>query len=141
VTGKIIGLTTGQAARYCLVSADTIANWIRAKQLPAQRTIGGQYRILVNDLRQFMTHNAMSTALLDAEVDCRPYCWEHQPGGRGQGREPSETCRQCPAYRTKALDCFALRAISPDRNWSHGRCQDCAYFQKWAGGRSNECNP
>jgi excisionase family DNA binding protein len=54
VIGKTIGLTTGQAARYCLVSPDTIVKWIKAENLPAQRTIGGQFRIFVNDLRQFM---------------------------------------------------------------------------------------
>jgi excisionase family DNA binding protein len=138
VTGGIIGLTTGQAARYCLVSSDTMANWIKAKQLPAQRTIGGQFRILVHDLRKFMVRNAMSTALLDAELDCRPYCWERHAVVRTKAGAPAVTCRECPAYRTKALDCFELRAMSPAQEWTRGDCRNCAYFQKWAGQRSDE---
>jgi excisionase family DNA binding protein len=138
VIGKTIGLTTGQAARYCLVSADTMANWIKAKQLPAQRTIGGQFRILIHDLRQFMVRNAMSTALLDAEIDCRPYCWEGHCGGPKARHAPATPCRDCPIYRTKALDCFALRAISAARVWSCADCRTCAYFQKWAAQRSDE---
>jgi excisionase family DNA binding protein len=138
VTSKTIGLTTGQAARYCLVSPDTMANWIKAKQLPAQRTIGGQFRILIRDLRQFMVRNEMSTALLDAELDCRSYCWEGHGGVRREGNGLAVTCGECPVYRTKALDCFALRAISAARNWARAACRDCAYFRKWAGQRSDE---
>jgi excisionase family DNA binding protein len=138
LTGKTVGLTTGQAARYCLVSPDTMANWIKARQLPAQRTIGGQFRILIHDLRQFMVRHKMSTALLDGELDCRPYCWEGRSGMGRSGGARAASCRECPVYRTKALDCFALRALSPARDWARAACRDCAYFQRWADQRSDE---
>ncbi len=130
-TGKTFGLTTGQAARYCLVSTDTMVNWIKAKELPAQRTVGGQFRILVADLRRFMVRSEMSTALLDTELDCRPYCWECRPGADRRATTPSAPCSECPVYRTKALNCFELRAISAERSWAHTQCQDCLYLQKW----------
>ena len=138
VMGKNIGLTSGQAARYCLVSADTIVKWIKAENLPAQRTIGGQFRILVDELRQFMVRNDMSTALLDAELDCRPYCWEYHHGAHGEAGPPGAPCNECPAFRTKALNCYELRAISAERNWTRANCQECPYFRKWASQRSDE---
>lgn len=138
MTGKTIGLTTGQAARCCLVSPDTIVKWIKAENLPAQRTIGGQYRIFVDDLRAFMVRNDMSTALLDAEFDCRPYCWEYHHVAHGEGDAPVAPCSECPVYRTKALNCFELRAISVEENWAPRDCQGCGYSRKWANQRRDE---
>ena len=71
-----LAVTSGQAARYCFVTSDTILNWIKANCLPAQRTMGGQYRILVEDLRHFMSRHGMSAELLDSEMETRSYCWE-----------------------------------------------------------------
>ena len=138
MTGKTIGLTTSQAARYCLVSPDTIVKWIKSKNLPAQRTIGGQFRILVDGLRQFMVRNEMSTELLDAELDCRSYCWEFHQGGRSREDTPGMPCSECPVYRTKALNCFELRTINRNCNWAHSHCEDCAYYRRWASQSSAE---
>lgn len=138
VTGKTVGLTTGQAARYCLVSTDTMANWIKAKELPAQRTVGGQFRILVADLRRFMVQRQMSTALLDGELNCRPYCWECRQGGGEDAGGPDAPCRECPVYRTKALNCFELRAMISERSWAHASCRNCAYFLSWADQQGDE---
>ena len=132
LAGKTIGLTTGQAARYCLVSPDTIVKWIRAKNLPAQRTVGGQFRIFVDGLREFMIRNEMSTERLDTELDCRPYCWEYHHGTRRAADTPGSPCSVCPVYRAKALNCFELRAINADRSWSDRNCADCAYYRTWA---------
>ncbi len=138
MTAKTLALTTGQAARYCLVSPDTMVNWIKANNLPAQRTIGGKYRILVGDLRQFMVSNAMSTELLDAELDSRSYCWESCAGATDKAATPNEACCECAAYRTKALNCFELRTINAEGSWVHTDCESCAYFRKWAHLRRDE---
>ncbi|MFH1418160.1 MAG: helix-turn-helix domain-containing protein [Planctomycetota bacterium] len=132
LAGKTIGLTTGQAARYCLVSPDTIVKWIRAENLPAQRTVGGQFRIFVDGLREFMIRNQMSTERLDAEIDCRPYCWEYHHGTRRAASTPGLPCGECPVYRAKALNCFELRAIDADCSWPDRNCADCAYYRTWA---------
>ena len=60
-----LAVSTGQAARYCFVTSDTIVNWIKAGHLAAQRTAGGQYRILIADLRSFMQSRGMSNRLMD----------------------------------------------------------------------------
>jgi|GEM_PF-3329473 len=140
VIGKTVGLTTGQAARFCLVSQDSIAKWIKERALPAQRTLGGKFRIFVQDLRLFMVQNDMSTTLLDAELECRPYCWECDSRAHGVESTSSVACRLCPVHRTKAMNCFELRMISTERIWAHANCHECPYYLKWGriGGATNE---
>ena len=62
-----LAYSTGQAARYCFVTSDTILNWIHKGSLQAQRTAGGQYRIRREDLLRFMRVHGMSTELLERE--------------------------------------------------------------------------
>ncbi len=138
LAGKTIALTTGQASRYCLVSPDTIVKWIKVENLSAQRTVGGQFRIFVDDLREFMIRNEMSTERLDAEVHCRPYCWEFHHGTGRAAIMPGSPCGKCPVYRAKALNCFALRAINGDDSWPDRKCADCGYHGTWAGSSSTE---
>ncbi|MBS1262140.1 MAG: Response regulator protein GraR [Calditrichaeota bacterium] len=45
--------TTGQIARHCHVTPETVANWIKAGRLKASSTPGGHYRVNVNDLVRF----------------------------------------------------------------------------------------
>jgi excisionase family DNA binding protein len=120
-------LTTGQAAEYCFVTADSIANWIRSDLLPAQRTAGGQYRILAEDLRAFMRERGMSTAALDEDTDARAPCWEFRvresSGGTG--------CDECVVRHLKVLDCFKLMGMQSGGRWPARDCADCAYFRRY----------
>ena len=115
-----------------------MVKWIKTENLPAQRTIGGKFRILVDDLRGFMIRNSMSTAVLDTELDCHPYCWECRQGARKGDDATGAPCSECPVYRTKALNCYELRFMSVKRNWAGADCKECAYFQRWAHERSVE---
>ena len=49
-----IALTTGDIAAHCLISADTVINWIKEKKLKAYTTPGGHRRIHVSDLKVFL---------------------------------------------------------------------------------------
>lgn len=124
--------STGQAARFCYVTSDTILNWIRTGQLRAQRTIGGQYRIPVGALRAFMVEHGMETALLDAEKDIRPYCWEYhcqvtaRYGHTGEG-----VCAGCLVRRSGTLNCWALHGLLPATARRFDACEDCEYFRTW----------
>jgi excisionase family DNA binding protein len=123
-------LSTGQAARYCLVTADTIANWIKRNKLPARRTVGGQYRILVQDLREFMVSQGMETDLLDAAHDERRYCWEFC---QGAGVLPllGVSCEDCLVRRTMALHCFELRSALSFSADDFEVCSTCKYLSEW----------
>lgn len=123
-------LSTGQAAKYCLVTSDTIINWIKRSRLPARRTVGGQYRILVQDLRTFMIERGMETDLLDAAYDLRRYCWEY---GESACALPmlGTSCDDCLARRVLALNCFELRSALSSQPDDLDVCLRCRYLNEW----------
>jgi excisionase family DNA binding protein len=128
-----LAFSTGQAARYCYVTADTILNWINNGSLRAHRTAGGQYRILAMELLSFMREHDMSTSLIDSEMDVRPYCWEFHCSGR---TEPG--CLECVVYRSGAINCFELRDVLPPEKRLIPRCSECDYHQRYAGSDDQE---
>lgn len=125
-----LALTTGEAARHCLVSPDTIANWIASGHLPAQRTRGGQYRIWVDDLRTFMAAHGMRTDLLDRDLGLSPTCWEFWASLDQTGRCPhgEPSCDQCPVYRSHASVCHEVRPLLPGGTLRAPSCVDCIFF-------------
>lgn len=44
-------LSVGAVARELRVSLGTVRNWIKSGKLAARRTLGGQYRISLSDMR------------------------------------------------------------------------------------------
>jgi excisionase family DNA binding protein len=122
-------LSTGAVARYCLVSAGTVVNWIAAGQLDAQRTAGRQYRIRIVDLLIFMRRHGMRTDALDAELGRAEPCWEfwsrhRSPAARAQDNPP---CTECPVRRAGAAMCSELRPLLPGGTWRARSCESCAY--------------
>jgi excisionase family DNA binding protein len=128
-----VAFSTGQAARYCYVTADTILNWINSGSLTAQRTVGGQYRIRSRDLLTFMRDHEMSTDLLESEYGIRPHCWEFHCKGDADAR-----CLRCLAYRSGAVNCFALRNVLPDEERLNASCEECDYYRRYAGEDQDE---
>ncbi len=119
--------STGQVARYCYVTADTIVNWINSGKLQAQRTAGGQFRVRLDDLREFMNASGMRTDLLDAEHGVRPYCWEFHCQGT-----LADECRDCVVYRSGAWNCFTLAELHPTARRRGGPCDECEYHARYA---------
>jgi excisionase family DNA binding protein len=120
-------LTTGQAAKHCFVTADTIANWIRSGLLQAQRTAGGQYRIRIEDLRAFMASRGMSTTTLDGEVENRVPCWEFRSCSPPAG----VSCNDCIVRYLKVLDCFKLMGMQSEGDRPVRDCTECEYFRRY----------
>lgn len=136
-------LTTGQAARLCSVTPDTVLKWIKRGKLPAARTAGGHYRIARRDLRPFLafpnpTEEAAtpapgpdpgrkaSTPTPEPEVAC----W----GFMAQGGDVSENCKACVVYRIRASRCFLLAGRltleGHSRVFCRGSCLECVYYRK-----------
>ena len=52
-------ISSHEAAKKCFVSARTIRNWIQQHELKAFQTVGGQYKIRLIDLEEFVRKNNM----------------------------------------------------------------------------------
>ena len=86
-------LTTGQAARLCSVTPDTVLKWIKKGSLEAVRTAGGHYRIRREDLEPLFTVGRISRRIPDmTNGELRQLrCWEYFSRG-GSVREECEGC-------------------------------------------------
>jgi len=124
-------LTTGQAARCCLVSPDTVVNWIKAGRLTAQRTVGGQYRIMLEDLRAFMQSEGMIPSVHGDTSGGRPMCWDLH-GHKDPEQFGASPCEDCMVKHLGVRDCFKLMGLRPQSGRAQGNCENCAYYQRWA---------
>lgn len=141
-------LTTGQAAKLCAVTPDTVLKWIKKGRLKATRTAGGHYRVAVPDLRPFMAgfgqqETALATvpvrAPLSSQERTEPAndsvpCWEYlSVNGTVQ-----EECKQCVVYRVRATRCFLMAGLEGDvghsKQFCKGSCDDCVYYRRLQGG-------
>jgi len=126
-------LTTGQAARLCNVTPDTILKWIHDGRLQASCTRGGHFRI---ESAQLAAVRLPATAKPSQAADspgAEPKllrCWEYMASG---GETPEE-CLRCYAYRTRAAWCFEVRKLGCDVGqmsvYCRTACQDCLYYRR-----------
>jgi excisionase family DNA binding protein len=142
-------LTTGQAARLCAVTPDTVLKWIKKGKLAASRTAGGHYRVALPDLHPFLAEfgqkgtdivqSGRSFHPSSAEVGTRESeeevpCWEFL----AEDGETRESCRHCVVYRVKATRCFLMAGLETDvghsKEFCEGSCEDCAYYKRIQGG-------
>ena len=70
-------LTTGQAAKLCSVTPDTILKWLKRGRLNGVRTAGGHYRI--------ERRASAGPDLAEVRVTVRPL---GRPAGSGETAEP-----------------------------------------------------
>jgi len=140
-------LTTGQAARLCAVTPDTVLKWVKKGRLPATRTAGGHYRVALPDLEPFMAGFGQKRADNPGLSIASPAlsrdgtkegqeevpCWEFL----SDNGEIRQACRQCVVYRVKATRCFLMAGLESDVGHAHqfceGSCEDCVYFRRIQG--------
>jgi excisionase family DNA binding protein len=138
-------LTTGQAAKLCSVTPDTVLKWIKKGRLLATRTAGGHFRVARQDLRPFMAFRSAhgeepgtgarrpddpaGIAVGAPEV----HCWDFL----SRDGEILEDCKQCVVYRVRASRCFLLAGMETleghSRHFCKGSCDDCVYFRRISG--------
>ena len=129
---RLLALSTGRAARFCYVTSETILNWIRSGELNAQRTAGGQYRIPIEDLRDFMARNGMDTSLLEQEARIRPYCWAfHREIGTPAASAEPRICEDCLVCRAGTLNCWELHPLLPLTARRVLHCHECEYYRRF----------
>ena len=129
-------LTTGQAAKLCSVTPDTVLKWIRKGRLKARRTAGGHFRIERRCLEPLISTSPTAEAATPELPDCYAptlRCWEYL-SDRGAVRED---CRQCVVYRVRAARCFLMAGLEADighaREFCQGTCDECVYY-RWVKG-------
>jgi excisionase family DNA binding protein len=132
-------LTTGQAARLCSVTSDTVLKWIKKGALEAVRTAGGHYRIRRQDLAHLVTVGRTSRLSPDMKNGAPQQlrCWEYF----SRGGAVREECEACAVYRARATRCFRMAMMGPDighaRRFCQTSCEDCVYFQRMSGMPTN----
>ena len=132
-------LTTGEAAALCAVKPDTVLKWIKKGQLRAVKTAGGHHRIRSRDLQSFLTAHRVDWEI-PSQKDGAAHamrCWEFFAD---QG-ELRENCNGCAVHRVRAALCFEL--MGPGKEIGHAKlfcqssCEDCAYYRRVKGLRTN----
>lgn len=137
-------LTTGQAAKLCSVTPDTVLKWIKRGKIPAIRTAGGHYRISRQDLRPFLACRSSPATDAGALPPADPHrtalrqtsepetgCWEVMAAESGK---ILGACKQCVVYRVRATRCFLLAGMvtveGHARLFCRGSCLECAYYRR-----------
>jgi excisionase family DNA binding protein len=121
-------VSTGQAAKMCSVTPDTILKWIKSNKIEAVKTAGGHYRITREKLKPFMVENRdLSTR--DKESHQINYCWEFH----SKDECVNENCRDCMIFKSKAEKCYLLFGLGKEAGHSQTfcttSCYECEYFQ------------
>jgi len=129
-------LTTGQAAKLCSVTPDTILKWIKKGRLSAVQTAGGHYRIERRALDPLVVAAQPASGSAEKLPQCYSqtvHCWEYL-SDRGEVREE---CQECVVYRVRAARCFLMAGMDADLGhalrFCQGSCEDCAYYRRVKG--------
>jgi excisionase family DNA binding protein len=126
-------LTTGEVAKRCSVTPDTVLKWIKKGQLSASRTAGGHHRIEGRDLEALIDgQQRAGGSAPPCECIPRPLrCWEYL-SERGVVRE---ACKECAVYRVRANWCFEMLGLDAAhaRLFCQTSCEDCQYYQRVRG--------
>ena len=131
-------LTTGQAAKLCEVTPDTILKWIRKGRLRGARTAGGHHRIDLRDLEPHIPPSRLedpsvpeSTATETPQCFLQQlHCWEYL-SNRGTIRDE---CKGCVVYRVRAASCFQMASEAGHaKQFCRSSCEDCEYYRRVRG--------
>ncbi|MEW6074093.1 MAG: excisionase family DNA-binding protein [Planctomycetota bacterium] len=124
-------LTTGQAAKYCSVTSDTVLKWIRRGRISGVRTAGGHYRVARREIEELMTpHRPVPDPAHPHQTGVPLRCWEYLSGRAGLREE----CERCTVYRVRAGRCFEVAELGEVVDHRHQfcrtSCQDCVYYRR-----------
>ncbi len=123
-------LTTGQAAKLCSVTPDTILKWIRSGRLQATRTPGGHHRVSKRELLKVLGGERENGERAFSKAKRHPfrYCWEFN----GKGKLLSG-CKECIVYIMRAKRCYQVieraKEIGHNKQFCEKSCENCEYFQ------------
>jgi excisionase family DNA binding protein len=122
-------VSTGQAAKLCAVTPDTILKWIKKSKIEAIQTAGGHYRIDREVLMPFITSaDQASEEALQPEANQITYCWEYH----AKDGHMNENCRECMIFKSKAEKCYLMAGLGEEGGhagiYCKNSCYECEYF-------------
>ncbi|MCP4567086.1 MAG: excisionase family DNA-binding protein [FCB group bacterium] len=122
--------TTGEAARLCAVTPNTVLKWVMAGKIPASRTPGGHHRIHRSDIEAIGRSRLSVPRRLETNIS-KPFqfCWEYNSKG---GNLP-KGCRECIVYRSRSGRCFEMANLPTEAGhaklFCQKSCEDCEYYE------------
>jgi len=132
--------TTSDIARICHHSRETVKRWLEKGEIKGYRVgISGHWRVIPKDLTSFLKNNNIpfpDTAetglnlkdMTDTE-DFPLFCWEFFKNSMSDHVRAKGRCEDCMVYKTKSLNCHALRKeIGHKKIFCGYSCEDCNYF-------------
>lgn len=126
-------LSTGEVARLCSVTPDTVLKWIRAGRIPAERTPGGHHRVHRDALRAFVGRGGTELRGPEETSDALLFCWEFSAAS---GRDPDE-CKACMLFLSRAHRCYDVSGFPGTAHhraiFCEGHCAQCDYYRSTNG--------
>ena len=132
--------STSDIARICHHSRETIKRWLEKGEIKGYRVgTSGHWRVLPKDLRFFLEKNSIpfpdpeetGINLKDkAGTGALPiFCWQFFRNSTTDHVRSNGSCKDCMAYRIKALKCHFLRKeIGHEKVICSHSCADCDYL-------------
>lgn len=134
--------TTSDIAVISHHSRETVKRWLEKGEIRGYRVgTSGHWRVLPKDLAYFLERNSIplpdpSETGFDLKnlngVDGPPsFCWEFfEKSSMNNHLLPNKRCKDCIVYKTKSLNCSALRKeIGHKKIFCGHSCKECDYFQ------------
>jgi excisionase family DNA binding protein len=132
-------LSTGEVARRCGVTRDTVVKWIKGGRLPATQTPGGHHRVLKEDC-EILVQETFSTSPNNLQVPSARTsgsstirCWEYFSDD-GTTRE---VCKSCLVFLARAQRCYRLAELGEEAghrlHFCRNDCRTCAYYRACQG--------
>jgi len=132
--------TTSDIAPICHHSRETVKRWLENGEIKGYRVgAHGHWRVLAEDLASFLKNNTIPfpapeeigidlNNLTDTET-LPTFCWEYFKNKMDDHVHPDTRCEDCLVYKSKSINCYALRKEVDHKQIFCGHsCDDCAYF-------------
>jgi len=132
--------TTSDVAHICHLSRETIKRWLEKGEIKGYRVgKSGHWRIVAEDLALFLKNNNIPIpAPEEIGIDLNTltgfgnppiYCWEFFKNTMNNHVRSHKKCEGCLVYKTKSINCYALRKeVGHKKIFCGYSCDDCAYF-------------